>query len=1375
MPILVREMDTPPATDRTVPAGGDSPLSAPPSDSTAAPHGSAAAGSPGEGSVPRGSSGRGRGQRRRGPRRPGGAATPVRPAERELRERVAALSVLDRYRLGRRLDQVRGTADAAQLDRVAEQVTAGEQRIANRRAAVPAVTYPPELPVSEHREQIAAAIRDHQVVIVAGETGSGKTTQIPKICLELGRGIHGTIGHTQPRRIAARTVAERIAEELATPLGGAVGYQVRFTDQVGPNTLVKLMTDGILLAEIQRDRMLRRYDTIIIDEAHERSLNIDFLLGYLKRLLPRRPDLKVIITSATIETERFARHFGTADEPAPVIEVSGRTYPVEVRYRPITADDPDRDQVSAIGAAVDELRAEGGGDILVFLSGEREIRDAADALAKREQQRGSRPGSETLEILPLYARLSSAEQHRVFQPHRGRRVVLATNVAETSLTVPGIRYVIDTGTARISRYSHRLKVQRLPIEPVSQASANQRMGRCGRTSDGICIRLYDSDDFLSRPEYTDPEILRTNLASVLLQMAAARLGDIADFPFIDPPDSRQVRAGVQLLEELSALDAAGELTKLGRRIAELPIDPRLARMILEADANDCVREILVITAALSIQDPRERPADAQQQASQAHARFVDKESDFLAYLRLWKYLRDKQKELSGNQFRKLCRSEYLNYLRVREWQDLHSQLRQVIRGMGINRNTLDAPADRVHTALLSGLLSHIGLKDTERKKQQKARGSVEYLGARGAKFAIFPGSALARKQPQFVMAAELVETSRLWARVVAGIDPSTVEALAAHLVKRTYSEPHWEKRQAAVVGYEKVTLYGVPIVPRRKVNYGRIDPEIARDLFIRHALVDGDWETHHQFFSDNQRLRSDVEDLENRSRRRDIVVDDDTLYEFYDARIPAEVVSGRHFDAWWKKTRREQPELLTFTPDMLVTDAAGAVSPEQYPDEWHSDGLRLPLSYAFEPGTADDGVTVHVPLAVLGQVRGEQLDWQVPGLREELVTALLKGLPKQLRRNLVPVPDTARALLARISPADGPLLTAIERGLRDLLGVHVPRDAWQLDALPAHLRPHYVVEDGAGDPIATGRDLGALKDQLAEQARTALTASVRGIERSGLTDWTIGELPQLYEQSVGGQHVRAYPTLHDDGDSVSVRLAESVAAQRDQMWRGTRRLILLSIPSPAKYVLANLSNTSKLALSTNPDGSVPALLADCTDCAADKLIADAGGPAYDEEGFGRLRDAVRAHLNPMVLGALTAVEKILAAHRRVLARVSNTNNVLLVAALADIKQQLAGLVHAGFVAETGWQRLADLPRYLSAVDKRLDRLPAKPQRDREQMTRVRELAAEYEDARAQRPPSAELTAIRWMLEELRVSYFAQSLGTPYPISDRRIERALDAL
>jgi ATP-dependent helicase HrpA len=902
-------------------------------------------------------------------------------------------------------------------------------RLDRRRATVPAIRYPEDLPVSQRREDILAAIRDHQVVIIAGETGSGKTTQLPKICLELGRGIAGMIGHTQPRRLAARTVAERIAHELDTPLGGPIGYQVRFTGRVGDDTLVKVMTDGILLAEIQQDRLLRRYDTLIIDEAHERSLNVDFLLGYLKQLLARRPDLKVVITSATIETDRFARHFASpSGEPAPVIEVSGRTYPVELRYRPLGEDgDGERDQTQAILDAVQELRAEPPGDILVFLSGEREIRDTAEAL-----ERENLPQTE---VLPLYARLSLAEQHRVFAPHPGRRIVLSTNVAETSLTVPGIRYVIDPGTARISRYSNRTKVQRLPIEPVSQASANQRAGRCGRVADGVCIRLYDEADFLARPEFTDPEILRTNLASVILQMTAAGLGDIGDFPFLDPPDRRNIQDGVALLNELGALtDPAGNgrrLTPLGRRLARLPVDPRLARMVLAAERGGCIRELLVIAAALSIQDPRERPSDRQAQADQSHARFADPESDFVAYLNLWRYLQEQQNALSSNQFRKLCRAEYLNFLRVREWQDLESQLRQVVKGLGVPVPAPAAepvPPARIHQALLAGLLSHVGLKDPSGR---------EYLGARGAKFAVWPGSALARKQPRWVMAAELVETSRLWARINARIEPEWVEELAGHLVKRTYSEPHWERKQAAVLAYERVTLYGIPIVVSRKVNYGRIDPALCRELFIRHALVEGDWQTHHAFFEENRALLDEVEELEHRARRRDIVVDDQTLFEFYDRRIPAEVVSGRHFDSWWKKARRDRPDALSFSASMLVNPDASTVDRGDFPDVWPGEP-PLPLSYEFSPGSTVDGVTVDVPLAGLGRLNPDPFGWQVPGLREELVTALIRSLPKQIRREFAPAPDHARAVLARLAPYAEPLLDGVERELHRMTGVVGP-------------------------------------------------------------------------------------------------------------------------------------------------------------------------------------------------------------------------------------------------------------------------------------------------------------------------------------------------
>ncbi|WP_240759960.1 ATP-dependent RNA helicase HrpA, partial [Phytoactinopolyspora endophytica] len=924
------------------------------------------------------------------------------PSVADLRARLAELSIRDEHRLRRRLDGIRKSRRdenaSAALREAAAEVEAAEKRVASRVSSVPRIVYPEQLPVSQRKDDIAAAIRDHQVVIVAGETGSGKTTQLPKICLELGRGVRGAIGHTQPRRLAARTVAERIAEETKTELGEAVGYQVRFTRKADDDTLVKLMTDGILLSEIGQDRMLRRYDTLIIDEAHERSLNIDFILGYLKQLLPRRPDLKVIITSATIDPERFATHFG-----APIIEVSGRTYPVEIRYRPLVADNSTgaenddggadeesgepRDQVQAIVAAIDELALEPPGDVLVFLSGEREIRDTADALNKRFAGTAHR-GAGT-EVLPLYARLSAAEQHRVFQSHNGRRIVLATNVAETSLTVPGIRYVVDPGTARISRYSHRTKVQRLPIEPISQASARQRAGRCGRVADGVCIRLYSEDDYESRPAFTDPEILRTNLASVILQMTALGLGDVAAFPFLDPPDRRSVSAGVDLLHELGALDPQAKdprksLTDLGRRLSQLPVDPRIARMILEADRQGCAREVITIAAALSIQDPRERPADHQQAADEKHARFRDPTSDFATLLNLWRYLGDEKRARTSNQFRKMCRTEFLNYLRVREWQDLDAQLRSLVKPLGVKLNDGPGGADNIHRALLAGLLSHIGVKEGQ---------GNEYLGARGTKFGIFPGSGLFKKPPKFVMAAELVETSRLWARMNARIDPEWAETLAGHLVKRSYSEPHWSKKSGAVMAHEKVTLYGVPIVASRRVLYSKVDPELCRELFIRHALVEGDWETRHRFFHHNRELLEDVEDLEHRARRRDILVDDETLFDFYDQRLPADVVSARHFDAWWKKARHSDPELLTFSTDLLINDAAGGVQPDHYPDAWRHGEHELPLTYQFEPGSRADGVTVDVPLPVLNQVDPRGFDWQVPGMREELVIALIKSLP----------------------------------------------------------------------------------------------------------------------------------------------------------------------------------------------------------------------------------------------------------------------------------------------------------------------------------------------------------------------------------------------
>jgi ATP-dependent helicase HrpA len=1242
---------------------------------------------------------------------------------------------------------------------------------------VPRVTYPGELPVSNRRDDIASAIRDHQVVVVAGETGSGKTTQLPKICLELGRGVHGMIGHTQPRRIAARSVAERIAEEIGTPLGETVGYQVRFTDRSSKDTLVKVMTDGILLAELQHDRSLSAYDTIIIDEAHERSLNVDFLLGYLKQLLPRRPDLKLIITSATIDPERFAEHFADADgRPAPIVEVSGRTYPVEIRYRPLVEEPEDvddegelvvRDQTEAIVEGVRELVREGPGDILVFLPGEREIRDTADVLGKLS----TRP-ADAFDVVPLYARLSSAEQHKVFEQHSRRRVVLATNVAETSLTVPGIRYVVDAGVARISRYSVRTKVQRLPIEPVSQASANQRSGRCGRVEAGICIRLYSEEDFDSRPEYTDPEILRTNLASVILQMTALGLGDVARFPFVDPPDQRNVKAGVQLLEELGAL-SEGRLTALGRQLVALPIDPRLARMVTEAAKRGCLREVLVITAALSLQDPRERPADQQAQADQKHARFRDETSDFLTWLSLWRYVRAQQKELSSSAFRRMCRAEYLNYLRIREWQELESQLRQVAKqlDLDVGRPADEPDADGIHQSLLSGLLSHIGLRDPERR---------DYLGARNARFSIFPGSGLFRKQPQFVMAAELVETSKLWGRVNAAVKPEWAEELGAHLVKRTYSEPHWSKRRAAVMAYERVTLYGVPLVAERLVSYAGVDKALSRDLFIRHALVYGEWSTRHRFMAKNRELLEEVEELEHRARRRDILVDEHTLFDFYDARVGAEAVSGAHFDTWWKRARQRNPDLLTFDPAMLVNETAAAVTEEDYPDLWREGELSLPLSYQFEPGAAADGVTVDVPVATLNQVDPDPFTWQVPGLRHELVVALIRSLPKNLRVNFVPAPNVAREFLAATSPGEESLLDALERYLRSTTGVVVPRGAWEPSKVPDHLRPTFRVVDEHGTVVAQGKDLEALKAPLRPKFAEAMAeaASSSGLDATGQTSWTFGTLVRTFTQTRAGHEVRGFPALVDEGATVGVRVLPSEAEQEASHRLGLRRLLMITLPSPAKAVADGLSLTDKLGLAGSPYPAIPALLEDCVAAAVD-LLVERYGAAWDEASFTELARRVRAELPDTTRGVVHDVVRVLSEWRDVDKLLSGSADLSMLPALADMKAQVGRLVHRGFVSEAGATQLRELPRYLAAVRTRRERLATNINRDRKLMDQVASLQEGYlhrvDALPAGRPPSAGLVRVRWMLEEYRVSLWDQSRGTAYPVSDTRIRRALEAL
>ncbi|EGR0727732.1 ATP-dependent RNA helicase HrpA [Vibrio cholerae] len=1301
---------------------------------------------------------------------PDSAAQPKANSAASLKKALGECLIKDRFRFSKRIDGAskikNESARNAVFDEIALDIAQSMMAVEQRKQQMPKIEYPALLPVSQKRDDIAKAIAHHQVVIVAGETGSGKTTQLPKICAELGRGKYGLIGHTQPRRLAARSVANRIAEEMETELGGFVGYKVRFTDQISDQTQIKLMTDGILLAEIQNDRFLNQYDTIIIDEAHERSLNIDFILGYLKQLLPRRPDLKVIITSATIDPERFSKHFSNA----PIIEVSGRTYPVEVRYRPLAGDDDsesDRDQLEGIFQAVDELCDEGLGDILIFMNGEREIRDTADALSKRNLR--------DTEIVPLYARLSAGEQNKIFQPHAGRRIVLATNVAETSLTVPGIKYVIDPGTARISRYSYRTKVQRLPIEPISQASANQRKGRCGRTEEGICIRLYSEEDFLSRPEFTDPEILRTNLASVILQMTALGLGDIEAFPFVEAPDKRNIQDGVRLLEELGAIndqikDPKKRLTESGKQLARLPIDPRLARMVLEASKLGCLKEVMIIASALSIQDPRERPSDKQQSADDKHRRFNHEDSDFLTFVNLWHYIGQQQKALTSNQFRRQCKLDYLNYLRVREWQDVYTQLHQSTREMGFKLNDEPGSYHAVHSAILVGLLSHIGMKDQEKN---------EYHGARNARFNIFPASGLFKKQPKWVMSAELVETSKLWARVVAKIEPDWIEPLAKHLIKRSYSEPHWSKKNAAVMAYEKVMLYGIPIVPKRLVNYGTIDPVLSREIFIRSALVEGDWETKHAFFKQNRALLAEVEELEHKSRRRDILVDDEELFQFYDQRVGTEVVSGRHFDAWWKTASRKTPDLLSFEKEMLFKGDASHITDLDYPNFWHQGNLKLKLSYQFEPGENSDGVTVHIPLPILNQVEPHGFDWQIPGLRHELVVSLIKSLPKTLRKNFVPAPNYADAFLARVTPFEMPLLDAMEKELRRMTGVTVLREDWKLDQLPAHLKITYRAVDHRNRKLNESCDLHELKESLKEKVQETLSqVADDDIEQRDLHTWSFGELPKVYQQKRGGFEVRAYPALVDKKDSVEIKLFETEQEQLSAMRAGQRRLILLNVPSPIKYLHANLPNKSKLGLYFNPYGKVLDLIDDCIACGVDKLIEERGGMVWEPQAFEALKEHVRAELGDTVVEIAKQVETILTTAYNINKRLKGKVDFTMAFALSDVKAQIEGLIFSGFATECGWKRLPDILRYMRAIERRMEKLPVDPNKDRLHMLKIESVANKYKELLNKIPKGMAIPdnvrEIRWMLEELRVSYFAQQLGTPYPVSDKRIINAIEA-
>nr|WP_232769217.1 ATP-dependent RNA helicase HrpA [Colwellia sp. Bg11-28] len=1279
--------------------------------------------------------------------------------------------------------------------------------------SLPKITYPEGLPISENAAQISAAIDANQVVIIAGETGSGKTTQIPKICLELGRGVDGLIGHTQPRRIAARTVANRIAEELGTKLGEQVGYKVRFNDQVSEQSYIKLMTDGILLAEMQRDRLLLKYDTIIIDEAHERSLNIDFILGYLKQILIKRPDLKLIITSATIDPQRFAKHFSSKNGlPAPIIEVSGRTFPVEMRYRPLNdravIDDDDQspqevDIISGILSAVDELSDCGNGDILVFLNGEREIRDTAAALVKANLRHTN--------VLPLYARLTVSEQNQIFKPHSGRNIVLATNVAETSLTVPGIKYVIDPGTARISRYSYRTKVQRLPIEPVSQASANQRSGRCGRVSEGICIRLYSEDDYKSRAEFTDPEILRTNLATVILQMHALDLGDIANFPFVEAPDNRNITDGVRLLEEIAAVESienadknakgkasstATQLTKSGRLLAKFPIDPRLAKMVVSSIEFGCIEQILIIVSALSIQDPRERPHEKQQLSDEKHNRFKDKSSDFISLLNLWQYINEQKKDLTQNQFRKLCQREFLSYVRLREWQDIFSQLKLTLKEQQITLTSIDyqfsmpnvqqgqaasTAVDKtketeqdsaltpVHQALLSGLLSHIGQQDENR----------EYKGARGMKFFIFPGSALTKKSPKWLMSAELVETSRLFARMNAKIDPLWLEPLAQHLVKRNYSEPHWEKKQGAVMAFEQVTLYGLSIVSKRKINFNVIEPVTCREIFIREALVNGDCVIKEKFLSKNQQLVESIEELEQKARRRDFLIDEQHLVDFYSDKLPDTVNCQRSFLAWWKKAKRENEQLLDFSKAFLLNESSDELSTIEYPDVWQQDSITLPLTYHFSPGDIDDGISVVLPIALLNQVQEVGFDWLIPALRDELAIALIKALPKTLRRNFVPAPNYAQACLAAMPAEQGHLQDALAKQLLRMTGVRLPEDAWQDITLPIHLTMNFQVVDDKGKLIKQGRDLNELKAELQGKVKASIKqVAEKGIEQADLTQWDFGSLPKGYEKKVANITIKAFPALVDHKNSVAIELFEQEQHAQEAMLKGISRLILLNIPTPLKYLQEKLPNKAKLGLYFNPFGSINELLQDCIQGACLSLVQqfsqnqNNGLLPREEKQFAKCCDYVRAEIADCVLTAAIKVERALTLRHEVTKKMKGSVPLNVIQSHGDIKQQCEQLVFKGFVTYSGLSKLDDIIRYLQGMLRRLEKLPSDPNQDRLKLIEVSKVNDMYQvimsKQRKDKPVDNELLATRWLIEELRISLFAQNLGTSAPISVKRI-------
>jgi len=1309
---------------------------------------------------------------------------------------------------------------------------------------IPPITFPEALPVSGRREEIARAIANNQVVIVSGETGSGKTTQLPKICLALGRGLgaggSGLIGHTQPRRIAASATGRRIAEELGTPFGEVVGYKVRFTDNLAPGASVKLMTDGILLAETQTDPLLQAYDTLIIDEAHERSLNIDFLLGYLKEILAKRPDLKLIVTSATIDADRFARHFGSEEKPAPVIEVSGRLYPVEMRYRPVAEDSPavkaaegastrernergdrpksqretDRDLMDAIVEAADELCREGPGDVLVFLPGEREIRDAAEALRKHHPPH--------TEILPLFARLSAQEQERVFRPSNARRIVLATNVAETSLTVPGIRYVIDAGTARVKRYSYRNKVEQLQVESISQAAANQRAGRCGRVADGICIRLYDEADFQARPRFTDPEILRSSLAAVILRMKSLHLTAIETFPFIEPPPGRAIADGYQLLNELGAVDDDNALTPLGRELARLPLDPRVGRMILAARDQQALREVLIIASALSVQDPRDRPIDAQEQADQAHRKFADERSEFLQWLKIWAWFEEAVAHKKSNkQLTDACKQNFLSHLRLREWRDVHSQLLTVVREHGWRLNDSEATFEQIHLALLTGLLGNIGLK---------ADDEPYYLGARGIKFYLWPGSALVKKAGKWVMAAELVETSRLYARCIAKIEPEWVERVGAHLLKKSLSEPHWEKRAAQVTAFERAMLYGLTVYHRRRVSFGKQDPARARELFIRGALVEGEFDTKLAFFAHNRKLLADIEQLEHKSRRQDVLVDDELIFAFYDQALPKGIHTGAAFERWYrdevKKSGQQEDKLrlLYLSRDDLMRHEAAGVTTDLFPKRMTMAGIEMALTYHFEPGSPRDGVTLAVPLYALNQVDARRVEWLVPGMLKEKSQLLLKSLPQKLRRHVVPLPEYAANFVERHGGPKfgaGGLLDALIADVREQTQVAMKQSDFKLETLAPHLFMNFKVIDEHGRQLAMGRNLAQLRAELGGQAQQhfqKIAASAAGVALANagsggvatpargvsvaksvkggaagaphtpvakdaapatalyenLTTWNFGKLPELLEIRRGGQTLYGYPALVDRGTHCDVEVFDSPDEAARIHRAGLRRLFALQLREPIRYLEKNLPGLREMAMQFMPRGTQEELRDQLIDTALDRACLqdplpddDASFHARKDEGRSRLTLLAQeiARLCGLILGEYSAVIKKLAQAKP------------FAAAYADMQAQLDALIGKRFIVDTPYAQLAHFPRYLKGIALRIDKLKADSSRDARQFAELQPLAQHYQRALAQRGgvPDARLAEFRWLLEELRISLFAQELRTPMPVSVKRLYKVWESM